>query len=59
MEDDHDSSHRDAFNVDPENLPSIPCVEQVVGAGGHRWQVNERNLEQCVPIHALVVLHTV
>lgn len=34
----------DAFNVDPEDLSTVPCPEKVIDIGSNDWQVDESDL---------------
>lgn len=54
----HQGHHDQVFDVDPENLPPVPRVEQVVETCKNGWKVDKRDLEQCVPVHALMELGT-
>ena len=52
-------AHEQALDVDPEHLSAVPGVPQVVDGGGDGWNVDERDLEERVPIDSLVVLHPI
>ena len=56
---DHDQAHDDSLDIDPEDLATVPSVEQVVTASSYHRQVYKSDLEQSVPVHPLVVLHAV
>jgi hypothetical protein len=56
VENDHTGTPSQIFNVDPENLTTVPGVENVVDGSYHSWHHRECNLEKRVPVHSTIVL---
>ena len=55
----HDQAHDQAFNINPEDLSTVPGVPEVVHGGCNGWNVDKGDLEKWIAIDTLVVLHPI
>lgn len=56
MQNDHTGTPSQIFNVNPEDLTTIPSVKDVVDRSNHSWHHRECYLEECVSVHSSIVL---
>ena len=58
MSDHHGQTYKDTFDVYPKDLSTRPCIEQVIQSCTDDWDKYKADPEQSVPIHSLVVFHS-
>ena len=58
MKNNHGYTDQYTLDIDPENLSSCPCVEQVVHGCTYDWHEDETDPKQGISIQTLVIFHS-
>ena len=56
MRDPHYATRDDALDINPEDLPAVPCPLQVINVRGDDRQIHEGKLKESVAVEFLIEL---